>query len=227
MSRMWRTEQGQSSAEYLGLLLVVAAIIAAISASGVAGTVTGAISRSICEISQGGAECGAESEAQVRGEAPQAATSQDASARYERRRVELARERDALASDTTMVSAGRSVSTGGPADPADDQIEDGPRRAGDYRALELWSPTSSVSGWTLPADRERRISSGTSNRSLRTELGVRIPTSGDADGDGLRDPRPASQREEGNAGDRFAGELCGIGESVAFGLLKGPGVLAG
>lgn len=153
----------------------------------------------------------------MRGEAPRAATTQDAYARYEQRRVELAGQRDALAADTT------TVSTGGPADTMTGQTDDLRGRLGVYRALELWSPVSGRPDmFERHTDREMLLSRKTVERYQRTELGMRFPTPGDAYGDGLPDPRPVSQREEGNAGDRFAGELCGIGESVSFGLLKGP-----
>lgn len=216
VSRLWWTEQGQTSAEYLGLLLVVAAIVAAISASGIADTVTGAISRGTCEVAQGGMDCEADRQTQAQHETPRTATVNGAYARFEQRRVELARQSYALASDTATVGARR------PPEPPAGQADDGAYRVGAYRALERWSPTSRVPQFALPAERERLVTSGAFNRFLRTDLGARTPTPGDADGDGLTDSRPVSQREEGNAGDRFAGELCGIGESVAFGVFKEP-----
>jgi hypothetical protein len=52
-----RSERGQTAAEYLGILLLVAAIIGAIATSGLAGTISGAVRTAACQIT--GAEgCG-------------------------------------------------------------------------------------------------------------------------------------------------------------------------
>jgi hypothetical protein len=51
-----RCERGQTSAEYLGLVLVVVAIIAAIATTGIGGTIAHGIQQAICSI--GGTSCG-------------------------------------------------------------------------------------------------------------------------------------------------------------------------
>ena len=49
-------EDGQTAAEYLGGLLVVALIIALLASGGVGSTIAGEVERLVCEI--GGGECG-------------------------------------------------------------------------------------------------------------------------------------------------------------------------
>ena len=50
-------ERGQTAAEYMGVLLVVAAIVAAVAALGLPGTVSGGVERAICQIADLG-DCG-------------------------------------------------------------------------------------------------------------------------------------------------------------------------
>ncbi len=64
LRRIQRSQAGQASAEYLGAILVVAAILAAVSASGVGGRLTDAIEAAICRVA--GETC--EEEAPPRGE---------------------------------------------------------------------------------------------------------------------------------------------------------------
>lgn len=59
-----RSESGQSSAEYVGMILVVAAVIAAIAFSGLAGTIAQGIEDAICSLT--GKSCGAQTVAQER-----------------------------------------------------------------------------------------------------------------------------------------------------------------
>src|SRR4051794_5989693 len=52
-----RSQRGQTAAEYLGILLLVAAIIGAIVTSGVGGTISGAVRTAVCQI-VGADDCG-------------------------------------------------------------------------------------------------------------------------------------------------------------------------
>src|ERR1700759_256368 len=52
-----RDDRGQTSAEYLGVLLVVAAIVATLAHAGVAHAVASGMAREVCRIG-GGADCG-------------------------------------------------------------------------------------------------------------------------------------------------------------------------
>jgi hypothetical protein len=53
-----RRERGQVAAEYLGVLLVVAAIVAAVAGGGLAARIAGGLAREVCRIAQTG-DCGA------------------------------------------------------------------------------------------------------------------------------------------------------------------------
>lgn len=55
-ARRLRSERGQTSAEYIGMILVVVAIIAAIAVTGIGGTITQRIEAAICSIA--GRDCG-------------------------------------------------------------------------------------------------------------------------------------------------------------------------
>ena len=50
MARRWRSEAGQTAAEYLGVLVVVAAMVAGVAASGIAPRIAGAVERAVCTI---------------------------------------------------------------------------------------------------------------------------------------------------------------------------------
>jgi hypothetical protein len=214
----WRAQQGQTAAEYLGVLLVVGVIIAAIGASGLAATVQTEISRSICQVS-GAPDCDA---------APQA--DRRLAERPASRVVERARENYALQS----LAADAQEPTGGPAPSQDEPREGGAgesatdasgrgatSNASLYYARERFSPLNQPL-FVSPQRREAILRKRASDGILRDGLGVAIPRPGDSDGDGLPDPRPVAQQREGGAGDRFAGELCGMGESLLFGVAKGP-----
>lgn len=56
VAAMWRGERGQTAAELMGMLLVVAAVIGAIAGSGVAQAVTGGVRDAICTIAGAGCE---------------------------------------------------------------------------------------------------------------------------------------------------------------------------
>jgi hypothetical protein len=55
---MVRDERGQTAAEYMGMLLLVALIVGAIVSSGVAATIAGGVDRAVCAIAQGACDGG-------------------------------------------------------------------------------------------------------------------------------------------------------------------------
>jgi hypothetical protein len=55
---MVRDERGQTAAEYMGMLLLVALIVGAIVGSGVAATIAGGVERTVCAIAQGACDGG-------------------------------------------------------------------------------------------------------------------------------------------------------------------------
>jgi Flp pilus assembly pilin Flp len=195
-------QAGQTAAEYLGVLLVVAAIIVAIGASGIAGTVSREIESAICSISGGPCESQADTQpdngalAQIGEErTPQRAAE-------ERQRQQSAAEsilrddvsRRQVVGDSSAVPAG----------------EPGASIAEAQRALAR----ERLTGRPLPPfltepQQQRALSNRLLARSLRA-LDPTPPTPFDQDGDGIEELRPPPAPEKGNAGDRFAGELCGL-----------------
>lgn len=202
------SQAGQTAAEYLGVLLVVAAIIVAIGASGIAGTVSREIESAICSIGGGPCESQADSQpddgngaalAQIRERTPQRAAE-------ERQRQQSAAEsilRDDV-STPQVVGDSSAVPAGEP----------GASIAEAQRALAR----ERLTGRPLPPfltepQQQRALSNRLLVRNLRA-LDPTPPTPFDQDGDGIEELRPPPAPEEGNAGDRFAGELCGLTQGI-------------
>ncbi|MBW3653521.1 MAG: hypothetical protein KY433_08005 [Actinobacteria bacterium] len=58
-----RSESGQTSAEYIGMILVIVAIIGAIAVSGIGGAISQGIERAVCQVSGGACEAARDSTA--------------------------------------------------------------------------------------------------------------------------------------------------------------------
>lgn len=210
MERRGLSDQtGQTAAEYFGLLLVVAAIIAAIGASGVAGTITREIGSAICSVS--GGPCGSTAGGQPEG--GDGATAQVGEERPPERSAEKRRRQQAVAEGTlrddvrTQRVAADSSAT-----------RTGKRSGASLSEAKRGLARERLTGFPLPpflTEQQQRdvISQRLFARHLRA-IDPTPPTPMDPDGDGVEQLRPPPRPEDGNVGDRFAGELCGLAQGI-------------
>ena len=196
-----RAERGQSSAEYMGLLLVVATIIGALLLSGLPGAIAGFVRDQVCAIAGDCAPPSAGKGGEKEGPRTQAA---DPSRQAAQRRL----ERDA---DRGAPGAG--------GEPAGLTAAERDYREKLFRTRLMLPPDPSLGPEERDALARKRVFD-----DFQRSRGEPVPTRFDPDGDGVQDFQPAPERNVGGAADRFGGELCGLSKSVLFGFDGGCGL---
>ena len=197
----WRAERGQSSAEYMGVLLVVAAIVGALLASGLPGAIAGFARDKVCAIAGDCPPPTAGKSGPTGGPRTQA-TDPD------RQAAQRELERDA--------ERGAPAAGGEPAGLTPAELD---YREKLFRERLMLPPDPSLS----PEERDALARKRVFDDFLRSR-GEPVPTMFDPDGDGVQDFKPAPERNVGGAADRFGGELCGLSKSLLFGFKGGCGL---
>lgn len=182
-------QRGQTAAEYLGLLLVVAALVGILAGSDIGDRLSGAVRDAVCRVSgscDAGARAGRDTGSPRPGDA-----GRNAGSRREREQQALLNEADGGADRT----------------PAAVELEQ------DLLRERLIAPIDLT---LTPAERDRRALQEVLDDRAR-QRGEPVPTPLDPDGDGVDDIQVSTPQPEGGMGDRFGGELCGLSKAVLFG----------
>lgn len=186
---------GRPPREYVGLLLVVSVVIATIASSGIDRQISDAIRGRVCAVTEGACAGAANSP----GGAPTGRTSD----RGQGRATEFARAAGVVAG---IVDPGSSA-------PVASTTTSTPLAAALERERLQGLPPITV-GLT---DRQERILL-CRRAAARADGGpIPTPTSLDRNADGIDDVASSDdQQSEGDAGDRFAGEACGLLGSIGL-----------
>ena len=190
----WRDERGQTSAEYMGVLLVVAVIVGALLFSGLPGAIARYAGDQVCAIFGDCAAPAAGKDGEADGPRAQRADPDRGAAQRE---LEKDAERGAPA-------AGR--------EPDGLTAAEREHRRKVFHERMLLPPDPSLS----PEERDALARKRVFDDYMRSR-GQPVPTVFDPDGDGVQDFAPAPERNVGGAADRFGGEACGLGKALLFG----------